>query len=185
MGKPVKPVTPRRPAQSGAQAPQAAQATRTTLSSQEVADPIPVAVVAPWLDSTTAAQVDAIVLSVMTSQPNLRAAILFGSIARHDERPLDDAEPSDVDLLLLFDPTQPSERLPFEERLAISHAIVQGMRQQPDAAREVNVFTGVADLSEWHEDFLANLIKDGEVLWARRPLPLRITLLDQRVGARH
>src|SRR5262245_51043852 len=48
-----------------------------------------------WLDGATASLVRAIVAEVASRHPDLRAAFLFGSVARHEERPLSDAEPSD------------------------------------------------------------------------------------------
>jgi predicted nucleotidyltransferase len=59
----------------------------------------------PWLDRETAAAVADIVWSAAREHPEVQAAILFGSVARHEERPLDDAQPSDVDVLLVIDPT--------------------------------------------------------------------------------
>lgn len=146
--------------------------------------PYRAASVAPWLDELSADQVDAIVAKVLGGHPNLRAAILFGSISRHDERSLDDPEPSDVDLLLLFDLSEPAKRLSLEERLAISHSIVSAVREHPGAPREINVFTSATDLSEWHEDFVANLVQDGMALWARRPLPALLAQVERRADKR-
>src|SRR5215831_1832052 len=56
-----------------------------------------------WLDHATAAGVVDIVQSLAVEHPEAYAIILFGSVARREERPLDERDPSDVDLLLLFD----------------------------------------------------------------------------------
>lgn len=60
--------------------------------------------VVPWLDEKTAELVAAIVAVVAAERPEVQAAILFGSVARNEERPLDDSHPSDVDLLLMVTP---------------------------------------------------------------------------------
>ncbi len=146
--------------------------------------PYPVRAIAPWLDEQSAAQLDAIVASVAADHPDLRAAILFGSIARHDERPLDDSEPSDVDLMLLFDTPQQPGRLSLEQRLAISHTIVSAMWRSSNAPREINTFTSATDLSEWDDDFVANLVQDGVALWARSPLPALLTSVERRSDKR-
>src|SRR5262245_16593020 len=80
----------------------------------------------PWLDPTTAAAVDYIVQSLAVGHPEALAVILFGSAARHQERPLDDLEPSDVDLLLLLDASalDPlARRLSREQELTLHHTI--------------------------------------------------------------
>ncbi len=59
-----------------------------------------------WLDDATSALVEETVnLLIKRHSDILLAVILFGSIARHEERPPDDACPSDVDLLAIFDTT--------------------------------------------------------------------------------
>jgi predicted nucleotidyltransferase len=80
----------------------------------------------PWLDEETATAVDDITRSVAEHHPEVQAVILFGSVARQEERSLDDLQPSDVDLLLVLDaaaldPT--ATRLPREQDLALIHTI--------------------------------------------------------------
>ena len=59
-----------------------------------------------WLDEATSALVEDTVCMLIKRHANiLLAVILFGSVARHEERPLDDSCPSDVDLLAIFDTT--------------------------------------------------------------------------------
>src|SRR5579884_698113 len=80
----------------------------------------------PWLDAETAAALEDIVASVAQVHPEVRAAILFGSVARHEERPLDDPHPSDVDLLLLIDPSvldAAATRLTHAQELALTTTI--------------------------------------------------------------
>ncbi len=78
----------------------------------------------PWLDNQTAAEVDAIVEALASTQPEVLAVIVFGSMARHDERPLTNPEPSDVDLLIVVTPG-----LAEEAAVAIHDTI--GMAGQP------------------------------------------------------
>lgn len=57
----------------------------------------------PWLDPASAALLRDIVATLVREYTDLLAAILYGSIARHDERPLDATNPSDLDVLVIFD----------------------------------------------------------------------------------
>ncbi|HLZ24184.1 MAG TPA: nucleotidyltransferase domain-containing protein [Ktedonobacterales bacterium] len=125
----------------------------------------------PWLESEMAALVRAIVTGVARRHADLRAAILFGSVARHEARPLDDAEPSDVDLLLVFDLEPALDHLPLERRLAVSHTIGLAEDQHRAAPREVNVLTAVGNLGDWDSTFVENVARDGILLWSRGPLP--------------
>ncbi|HEX6122435.1 MAG TPA: nucleotidyltransferase domain-containing protein [Ktedonobacterales bacterium] len=125
----------------------------------------------PWLDQRTAALVRAIIVTVAQRHTNLRAAIAFGSAARHEKRALTDPEPSDVDLLLLFD-TQPGEtRLSYAESLAIFHSVGLARNHYLFTPREVEVLLAVNDLSDWDPSFVENVARDGVLLWARRQLP--------------
>jgi hypothetical protein len=49
----------------------------------------------PWLDALTGALVRDILVTLPGRYPDLLAVVLFGSVARHEERPLSDPEPSD------------------------------------------------------------------------------------------
>jgi hypothetical protein len=66
----------------------------------------------------------------------LLAVILFGSIARHEERPPDDVYPSNVDLLTIFDTTN---RLVKPYREDIFATIIDACALHLDTPREVNV----------------------------------------------
>ncbi len=127
--------------------------------------------VPPWIDPVTADLARAIIASVAHDHPDLRAVILYGSIARHEERPLDDPEPSDVDLLLLFDLDPELDRIPYEQDIAISRSIGIGRDHHPDAPREVQVVLAVRDLADWDPTFVQGVTRDGMLLWARGPLP--------------
>ena len=66
----------------------------------------------PWLDAQSSALVRDIVLTLTSHYPDLLAVVLFGSVARHEERPLSDPQPSDVDLLAIFDSDEDPVYLP-------------------------------------------------------------------------
>src|SRR5437588_10870382 len=57
----------------------------------------------PWLDEETSALIDEMIELLASRYPDLLAVILYGSVARHEERTLDAPDPSDVDLLVVFD----------------------------------------------------------------------------------
>ncbi len=104
-----------------------------------------------WLDPASAAGVRDIVRSVAAHHIEVQAVILFGSVARHEERPLSDPEPSDVDLLLIIDPTlldPTADRLSNERELALTHTI--GMADyRHRSPREINTFFMNRDLARW------------------------------------
>lgn len=130
----------------------------------------------PWLDEGTASLLSALVSELALRQPEVVAIILFGSLARHEERPLHSPRPSDVDLLVLVEsaPPEPSSRisrLPLEQLLAIHHII--GERQYHHQVPALGVQATIAewDLADWDSMFVANVARDGILLWARCPLP--------------
>lgn len=125
----------------------------------------------PWLDAATAALVRSIVAEVARQHPDFRAAILFGSVARRDERPLSDPDPSDVDLFLLFDLEPELRSLPDERFMSIFRSIGRARDRHRHTPREVQVFIGVRDLVDWDPLFVENLTRDGIILWQRGPLP--------------
>jgi predicted nucleotidyltransferase len=135
----------------------------------------------PWLDGATAALVRAITAGVACRHSDLRAVILYGSVARRDERPLGDPKPSDVDLLLLFDLEPELSRIPYERRLAIFHSIERAHRRHLDAPREVNASPVVRDLADWDAAFVENVARDGLLLWARGPLPAPLAAISGRM----
>src|SRR5260370_14005613 len=61
----------------------------------------------PWLDGETGALVKDKVNLLVERHPDVLEVVLYGSVARHEERPLDDPETSDVDLLALLDTDDP------------------------------------------------------------------------------
>src|SRR5215469_5753430 len=54
-----------------------------------------------WLDEETSALVRDTAELLAQRHPDVLAIILYGSVARHEERSLDEYDPSDVDLLVV------------------------------------------------------------------------------------
>jgi predicted nucleotidyltransferase len=138
----------------------------------------------PWLDPETAAAVVDIVQSLAEQHPEAQAVILFGSVARHDERPLDDPEPSDVDLLLLLDAAAldpGAERLTRERELALTATIGEADYRHR-APREIKFVFVYRDLARWDPLFIENVARDGVLLWARAPLPGPWTSIEEQAG---
>jgi predicted nucleotidyltransferase len=133
------------------------------------------AAIPPWLDEETAALLaDTVQTLAERFSDILRAVVLFGSVARHEERSLNDPWPSDVDVLAIFDV---EDTLIEPYRHDIFMAIGDACRQHLDAPREVTVLLVPASLAGWNPQFLDNVARDGMVLYARGPLP---AALEQR-----
>jgi predicted nucleotidyltransferase len=136
------------------------------------------------LDPETVAAVVDICQSLIEAHPEAMAMILFGSVARREERPLDDPEPSDVDLLLLLDPatyTPGASRLTREQELALHHTI--GMADyRHRAPREIKVLFVYRDLERWDSLFIENVAHDGILLWSRAPLPTPFAPIAERAA---
>jgi predicted nucleotidyltransferase len=132
-----------------------------------------------WLDDQTATLVRAITLQLVERHADVLAVILFGSVARHDERPLDAPAPSDVDLLLLV-----PECLPEERALAIHHTIGEAGNPYGYTPREVQVLLMERDQANWDSTFVANVAREGWLLWAREPLPRSFAPIAARAPSR-
>jgi predicted nucleotidyltransferase len=125
-----------------------------------------------WLDKATAALLEETVSMLIKRHGNiLLAVILFGSVARHEERPLDDPCPSDVDVLAIFDTT---DRLVKPYRETIFATIVDACALHLDAPRDVNVLLSERTMQSWDSMFLDNIARDGILLYARGPLPAQL-----------
>lgn len=137
--------------------------------------------VVPWLDEETAALLRDTVATVARQQPRLRAVILHGSVARHEERPLDDDQPSDVDLLLVFDRV-PGQAVDFtsEQGMDVFGSINDALIRHLEAPREVKVMLAAEDFAEWDDLFVENVAREGIVLWARGELPSRLAVCARR-----
>lgn len=136
----------------------------------------------PWLDTQTGALVRDIVATLASRYPDLLAVVLFGSVARHDERPLTDSQPSDVDLLAIFDTDEDPVYLP--RGLDITHTIGLARNRHLDAPLEVQVMFSTRTMREWDSTFVANVARDGLLLWARGPLPQPLSAME-RAPAHH
>ena len=101
--------------------------------------------------------------------PDLLAVILYGSVARHEERPLDVPNPSDVDLLAIFNTNDPLFAIHHGDNL--SHTLGLAYSRHLDAPREVQVMFASRTLQEWDPTFIANVMRDGIVLFKRGRLP--------------
>jgi predicted nucleotidyltransferase len=122
-----------------------------------------------WLDKATSALVEETMNLLIKRHANiLLAVILFGSIARHEERPPDDASPGDVDLLAIFDTT---DRLVRPYREDIFATIIDAYTHHLDAPREVKVLLSDRTMQNWDSMFLDNLARDGILLCSRGSLP--------------
>ena len=128
-----------------------------------------VAVMLPWLDSATASLVEDIVQTLAARRAGVLAIILYGSIARHDERSIDDAHPSDVDLLAIFDADD--EHFALREGKALFSILGEAYNRHLDILRDVKVMFATRILSEWDSTFVASINRDGVLLWARGELP--------------
>lgn len=122
-----------------------------------------------WLDRSTRALVEDIVRLLSERHPDLLAVILYGSIARHEERPLDTSDASDVDLLAVLNTDDPLVDVHQGERL--SHTLGLAYSRHLDAPREVNVLFASRTLQEWDPTFVANVRRDGKALYLRGSLP--------------
>ncbi len=139
-----------------------------------------IAPIPAWLDDATAALVEETVSLLSKRHADiLLALILFGSIARHEERPPEDACPSDVDLLAIFDTT---DRLVRPYREAIFATIIDACALHLDAPREVNVLLSDRMMQTWDSMFLDNLVRDGILLYTRGPLPTPLTVRQSFQG---
>jgi predicted nucleotidyltransferase len=139
----------------------------------------------PWLDAETAAAVTDITQSVAENHPEVQAVILFGSIARREERPLEDPQPSDVDLLLVLDATvldPGATRLTREQDLALIHTIGEADYRHRTAPREIKALFIYRDLANWDPMFIENVARDGILLWSRGPLPAAFAWIDNRAA---
>jgi predicted nucleotidyltransferase len=136
----------------------------------------------PWIDPTTAESVVDVVQSLAADHPEAYAVILFGSVARREERPLDDPEPSDVDLLLLLDVPVTSQNprgWTREQEVALVHTIGEADYRHR-APREIKFIFATRDLDRCDDLFVENVAHDGILLWARGPLPAPLAAIAER-----
>ena len=136
----------------------------------------------PWLDPESAVAVQDIVQAIAAHHLEVQAVILFGSVARREERPVGDPEPSDIDLLLIIDPTTHDPTalyLTTEQELALTRTIGEA-EYRHQAPREINTFFMNRDLARWDESFIENVARDGILLWAHGPVPVPLSPVTER-----
>jgi predicted nucleotidyltransferase len=123
----------------------------------------------PWLDHETSLLVDEIVDLLVKRHPDILALILYGSIARHEERALYKPDPSDVDILVVVDTDDRRGIRAQEESLFETLGLAKIRHLQ--ARREVNVMFSSRTSQEWDPTFIENVKRDGIILYQRVPLP--------------
>lgn len=121
-----------------------------------------------WLDRETRALVKDKITSLIARHPSILAVILYGSVARHDERALNESDPSDVDVLVIVDGDRAAIRA---QEAALFSTMGLAEKRHLQAPREVNVLFASRTLQEWDPTFVANVARDGIVLYQRGPLP--------------
>ena len=127
-----------------------------------------------WLDNATQNLIKDIICVLSEQHADLLAIILYGSVARHEERPLDACNPSDVDLLAMFDTDDPLFAIRRGD--ALSHTLSLAYNRHLDVPREVQVMFTSRTLQEWDPTFIANVIHDGIILFQRGPLAVLLPI---------
>jgi|GEM_PF-1380543 predicted nucleotidyltransferase len=133
----------------------------------------------PRLDEETEKYLRHVLTLLITRREDLLAAVLYGSVARQTVRALDDPDPSDVDVLLIFEPEQREQRVSNAQHTAISWAKIEVIDRYPQA-RELQLMSTVPDFAGWDSSFVENVAHDGILLWARGPLPEVLHPVEER-----
>lgn len=123
-----------------------------------------------WLDDETCALITDMIKVLAEQRSDLVAVILYGSVARHEERPPNDTDPSDVDLLVILDCDD--SHMVLHQYVALFRILGLAHERHLDAPREVDVMFSTRTLQEWDSTFIANVRHDGIVLFARGLLPV-------------
>ena len=132
----------------------------------------------PWLDSATSALAEDIVQTLAQQRSDLLAVVLYGSVARHEERPVDDPYPSDVDLLAIFDTDD--ELIAIHQGKDLFDILGMAYNRHLDILRDVKVMFASRTLREWDATFIAHVAHDGLLLWARGSLPQSLAAIADR-----
>jgi predicted nucleotidyltransferase len=130
--------------------------------------PLDLRAIPPWLDEETSALLRDTAELLAQRHPDVLVIILYGSVARHEERSLDGPEPSDVDLLVVVNGNRDAVR---SQMLALVHTAGLAEDCHLDAPREVKVMFSSRTSQEWDPDFIANVKRDGRILYQREELP--------------
>ena len=139
--------------------------------------------VVPWLDPETAGAVQALVVQLTALHPDIAAVVLFGSVARHTGRPLDDPDPSDVDVLVLYSvhavsatADTRSDRVADDRAIkaAISQTARDTLAEHPSPLQcDVHVLPNTLDQASVL--FRASVAEDGITLWSSDLVPASFT----------
>jgi predicted nucleotidyltransferase len=121
------------------------------------------------LDNKPTALVEDKVRLLVERLPDILAIIRYGSLARHEERSLEEPDPSDVDLLAVFDTDDP--HVIGHQRRALFQTMELAEIRHLDALREVNVMFSTRSSREWDPDFIEQVKRDGILLYQRGELP--------------
>jgi predicted nucleotidyltransferase len=121
-----------------------------------------------WLDPQTGALVKEIIDRFIVHHPDVLAVVLYGSVARHEERPLSEPDPSDVDLLIVLDSDDPF--VSVHRGAALQQTLGEAEARHLHAPREVQVQFASRTLSEWDPLFVTNVKRDGMILYQRGTL---------------
>ena len=149
--------------------------------------------VVPWLDPKTMYSIQTLVVKLVTTHSVICAVLLFGSIARHDEKPLDDTDPSDVDLLILYEAPVPhhlstgqsSSRLQeLEIESSISGTASAHLYVHP-SPRECDLHIVPVTLHNESPLFIAGVVEDAVPLWCHDPWPHMMDRLLNAAGRPH
>jgi predicted nucleotidyltransferase len=122
------------------------------------------------LDRETSLLVDEIVDLLPERHPDVLAIILYGSVARHEERALDEPDPSDVDILVVVD-TEDKHGI-HAQRKSLFETLGLAKMHHLEAGRDVNVMFTSRTAQEWDETFIENVKRDGIILYQRVSLPV-------------
>ena len=142
--------------------------------------------VVPWLDLETALTVRALVVQLIATDPDIMSVVLFGSVARHMERPLDDPDPSDVDLLVLYTmpavsatgETQSDARAntrAIEEAGSTIRQTAQEILSEHPSPRECEVHVLPNTFHQASALFRTSVAEDGITLWSSDLVPMSVT----------
>lgn len=142
---------------------------RTIVPLKENAMSVNFAALPPWLDAETRALVKDKIELLVSRHPDILAIILYGSVARHEERPPDEPDTSDVDLLTVLETNDPHAIVSRLRTLVATMG--QAENRHLDAPREVNVMFSSRTSQEWDPEFIANVKRDGMILYQRGELP--------------
>ena len=136
--------------------------------------------VVPWLDPETAGAVQALVVQLTALQPDITAIVLFGSVARQMERSLDDPDPSDVDVLVLYNVPAVSSMADTQSdretddraiEAAISKTAWDTLAEHP-SPRQCDVHILPNTLDQTSSLFRASVAEDGITLWSSDLAPV-------------